>query len=212
MATPFLDILVAELNSALDQTASASTFWTLTHYYNELNAGQREVAVILNKKNPDSQIIKSLLKDKEIAANYYVAAPADLLDLNVAQFAYDGTNYYPCDILTWEEHLRGIANPYKVPGKYDPVCYIRGGTALGRVIYFYPVHATPTTSKALITYIADPPTITASIDLTLPQLCHNAIFKYALHKLLIRDSSGDVNKINQANLALKEFYSLVEAL
>ena len=197
--------MIAELDLLLDQTATASTFWTLTHYYTELSAGQREVASILNKKGSDK--ISSLLKHFEVTSNYYGTCPADFMDIHAARFAYDGTTYYPCDVYTYEKYLNAISNVYKVPGLQDPIVYIRATTSLGRKIYFYPVHATPTTSNGEVIYIAGPTDIDGSTQPVLPPETHNAIVKFAFARLLERDK-----RMDESAKAIKEFYGLVEAL
>lgn len=198
--------MVSMLDELLDTSASASgTFYTTSHYYSELSAGQREVATILNKKG--SNKVQSLLKDVAVTANYYVACPSDFVEFNAVKFAYDGTNYHRCDIYTYPEYLDAIENPYKTPTAYDPIAYIKGDTTLGRKIFCYPVHTTPTTSKILITYLASPTDIDGSTNSVLPAETHNAIVKFAFAKLLMRDK-----RVEESAKAMKEFYSLAEAL
>lgn len=195
--------MVALLNEFLDTTATTTSFWTLNMFYAELSAGQREVASILHKKK--SPKIQSLLKHLAIVNNYYIACPDDFMDFNAAEYAYDGSSYHKCDIKSYDDYLSAIENPYKTPGKLDPIVYLRGDTTLGRQIYFYPTNST--TSNGKVVYIANPTDIGAATEPVLPQETHNAIVTYAKGRLLDRDK-----RTEEAAKIFKEFYALVEAL
>lgn len=200
--------MVSRLNSALDQEASATTFWTLTHYYEALAAGQQEVINHLQKrfleKQVESPFLSILLKDL-LVTTFYIALPKELDKIKVARYAYDGVNYKLATIIDYEDLLAKIENPFLIPSKNTPKFYIKGTTLGTRTVYFYPENAS---AKATISYWINPPAIGSAQEPTLASDTHEAIIRFALHILRKREQGGE----EKSAIALKEYGALVNEI
>ena len=196
--------MLARLISLLDDTAAGSGFWTTTEYYAYLASGQRETAKFINKLNPNSSLLRVLLKDDDLSGGYTKALPSDFMAFNTATYAYDGTNFKPCREVEYEVHIWNIQNPYLSPSKNTPVVYIRGGAALGGNYYFYPTNTT--TSNGVLTYLASPVDIASDVEPILNAQAHDAIVQYAFYLALVK------NKDPRSVTAFQEFEKLASVL
>ena len=196
--------MVTALTNLLDDTGAGAGFYTTAMYYEALSAGQRGAASFINKNNPTSPVLKSLLKEDTVTGGYSADLPGDFVAVNSATYAYDGSTYKPCKVVEYAEHLWNIENPFLVNSKNRPVIYIKGESTLGGKYYFYPTNSS--TSNGVLTYLAEVTDIASGVDPVIKQ-GHDAMVQYALHYLLKRNKDEE-----RAKLAYSEFERLASLL
>ena len=179
-------LMLARLRTLLDEASAG--FWTEPEEYAALSDGQREVFNIIFKKDPHSQMLKPLLKDKDQTggSNQAIALPSDFREfVNAKMATTTGGTKIPAKVIDYNDtHLQNVNNSYLKPITASPVVYVKGTTSLGRKIYFEPLSSNADYS---ITYMTNPTEISSIVEPILPSDTHESIIVYAFSFLLRKD-------------------------
>lgn len=180
-------LMLSRLRTLLDE-ASAS-FWTDDECYRALSDGQREVVNIVFNNNPNSQLLKALLKTAtgSDTTTSNITLPSDFKEFVTVTYSSTTTaDQYPCRIIAYDkEFLDNEYNSYLSATIQTPVVYLRPfSTATGRKIFFSPSSAH---CDYTIIYLTQPTEIDGSTNPIVPADMQEAIILYAFSFLLRKD-------------------------